>query len=83
MTVLGPLLFLLYINDITSQIKNVNIRLFAYHTSLFIDVDDRTHTALWLENDLETITLWGKQWLVDFAPEKTKSLIISNKRDAY
>ena len=82
-SVLGPLLFLLYINDITSQIRNVNIRLFADDTCLFIDVDDRINTALRLEKDLETINLWGKQWLVDFAPEKTKSLIISNKRDAY
>ena len=82
-SVLGPLLFLLYINDITSQIKNVNIRLFADDTCLFIDVDDRINTALQLEEDLETINLWGEQWLVDFAPEKTKSLIISNKRDAY
>ena len=82
-SVLGPLLFLLYINDITSQIKNSNIRLFADDTCLFLEVEDRNITGQKIEEDLEAIKHWGEQWLVNFAPEKTKSLIISNKRDAY
>ena len=38
-SILGPLLFLLYINDIVNDIGS-NIRLFADDTSLFIIVDD-------------------------------------------
>ncbi len=38
--VLGPLLFLLYINDLTAVIAHCNIRLFADDTCLFIEVDN-------------------------------------------
>ena len=38
-SVLGPFLFLLFINDITNQVSS-NIRLFADDTSLFVVVDD-------------------------------------------
>ena len=34
-----------------------------------------------LESDLSGISSWSDRWLVTFAPEKTKSMIISNKQD--
>ena len=82
-SVLGPLLFLIYINDVTAVVNHCKIRLFADDTCLFIEVDDRENTAAQIEQDLENIVKWSDQWLVAFAPEKTKSLTISNKRDAH
>ena len=81
-SVLGPLLFILYINDITSVVRHSNIRLFADDTCLFIEVDDRVETVSKLEGDLLNIEQWADKWLVSFAPEKTKSLTVSNKRDS-
>jgi len=81
-SVLGPLLFIIYINDISSVINHCNIRLFADDTCLFIEVDNRADTATNIENDLANIEKWAERWLVTFAPEKTKSLTISNKHDA-
>ena len=80
-SVLGPLLFLLYINDITHAISNCQIRLFADDTCLFIEVDNREETALLLNHDLESLHKWSVEWLVDFSETKTKSMIISNKKD--
>jgi hypothetical protein len=78
-SVLGPLLFLIFINDITHIVKHCHIRMFADDTSLFIEVDDRISAAERLESDLTAISTCAKTWLVKFSPPKTESLIISNK----
>ena len=81
-SILGPLLFLIYINDIVNDISSA-IRIFADDTCLFIEVDDRVRTANLLDADLSAIDAWAKQWIVAFPPAKTKSLIVSNKFDAH
>ena len=77
-SILGPLLFLLYINDIVNDIGS-NIRLFADDTSLYIVVDDPITAANCLNTDLEKISRWAATWLVSFNPAKTESLLISRK----
>ena len=77
-SILGPLLFLLYINDIVKDIGS-NIRLFADDTSLYIVVEDPTLAAELLNADMEKVARWAKQWLVSFNPFKTESLLISRK----
>ena len=54
-SVLGPLLFLVYINDLTDGISS-NMKLFADDSSLFSRVTDVTDTHEKLLNDLGTIT---------------------------
>ena len=54
-SILGSLLFLLYINDIVEDI-NSSIRLFADDTSLYIIVDDAIQAAETLNSDLEKIS---------------------------
>ncbi|KAK3097835.1 hypothetical protein FSP39_013615 [Pinctada imbricata] len=78
-SILGPILFLVYINDIVCEIST-NIRLFADDTSLYIIVDNPIDSAELLNNDLDKIHTWSRQWLVDFNPNKTESLLISTKR---
>ena len=82
-SVLGPLLFLLYINDITQEVSNCHIRLFADDTCLFIEVNDRATAAEQINTDLQHLSQWADKWLVTFSPPKTKLLTISNKKDAY
>ena len=77
-SILGPLLFLLFINDIVTDIGS-NIRLFADDTSLYMIVDNPTATAELLNLDLEKIIEWAKTWLVTFNPLKTEALLISRK----
>ena len=82
-SVLGPLLFLVYINDLTNVVQDCSIRLFADDTCLFIEVDNRTETSVKVNNDLSRINNWSKDWLVQFSAAKTKSLIISTKKDVH
>ena len=82
-SVLGPLLFLIYINDVTTVVNHCTITLFADDTCLFIEVDDRQNTVSHIEQDLKNIDNWACKWLVAFAPEKTKSLTVSNKHDVH
>ena len=63
----GPLLFLLYINDIVKNI-GANIRLFADDTSLFIIVDNPTTAALCLNSDLEKTLSLGCYLVSHFQP---------------
>ena len=77
-SVLGPLLFLIFINNIVCSIKSV-IKLFANDTSMSLghtNPDIRTET---LTNDLEKISEWAKLWKVKFNEEKTE--LVNIKRD--
>ena len=73
-SVLGPLLFLIYINDLTENISS-QMKLFADDSSLFVKVNDVDTTQRILENDLKTIASWAHQWKMKFNPDVTKAAI--------
>ena len=79
-SVLGPLLFLIYINDIVVDIHS-SIRLFADDTSLYIIVDNPQQTANLLNADLGKIHVWTSRRLVSFNPSKFDSLTFSRKQN--
>ena len=77
-SILGPLLFLLFINDIVTEIGS-NIKLFADDTSLYLIVEDPVTAADLMDIDLDKIHTWAETWLVKFNPHKTEELVISRK----
>ena len=62
-SILGPLLFLVFTNDIVEEI-NSSIRLFADDTSLYIVVDDLFDSAIKLNADLLRLDMLASMWLV-------------------
>ena len=77
-SILGPLLFLIYTNDITDDIDS-DILLFADDTCLLEPITDRLLSFNKINKDLQTLADWASQWLVKFNPTKTKYMIFSKK----
>ena len=81
-SVLGPLFFLVYINDLVGNIS-AGVRLFADDTFLFAIVYDKSVAADQLNRDLETISDWAYLWKMQFNSDKTKQaiqVILSQKK---
>ena len=75
---LGPLLFIIYINDIGEGLES-ELLIFADDCSLLASGKDPTETTEKLNRDLNKISLWAKKWKVTFNAGKSKDLIFSNK----
>ena len=70
-TVLGPLLFLVYINDLP-LVVNSQIRLFADDALIYRKVEN-IHDARQLQHDLDNLVNWEQHWSMEFNPDKCKS----------
>ncbi|KAK7108399.1 hypothetical protein V1264_016145 [Littorina saxatilis] len=77
-SVLGPMLFVLYINDLPNVVANY-VRIFADDTKVYTrsDVEGAPQT---LQKDLDSLQDWSQQWLMNFHPEKCHVLKLGNKR---
>jgi len=76
-SVLGPLLFVLFINDLPDNIKS-QVFMFADDTKLYREVtsiEDQTQ----LQIDLDKLQDWSNKWLLKFHPGKCKVLRIGTK----
>ena len=70
-SILGPLLFLIYINDLPNGL-NSNAKLFADDTSLFSVVRNITDSANLLNSDLSKIKEWALQWKILIRTQQNK-----------
>ena len=81
-SVLGPLLFLIYINDLEEGILS-HVKFFADDTSLFSIIKDPMVSAHELQQDLNLISEWARQWKMSFNPDPTKQaeeILFSHKK---
>ena len=80
-SVLGSLLFLIYINDITNDLES-DCLLYADDTSLFDIVDSPDVSSTKLNNDLHKIDNWARASMASITinPTKTECITFSVKR---
>ena len=77
-SVLGPTLFLAYINDLPEQVKS-NVRLFADDTALYLTFS-KSLTPSILQQDLQHLESWEKAWDMEFNPSKCQVIHITRSR---
>ena len=77
-SVLGPLLFLCYINDLPACVSS-HIRLFDDDCLLYRTINAQHDTVI-LQEDLNTSQQWEAKWLTSFNPDKCEVLRVTNKR---
>ena len=76
-SILGPLFFLVYINDLDTGVK-CNVKLSADDTSLFTVAEDSNLAADDMNHDLELIRQWAYDWKMSFNPDPQKQAVELN-----
>ena len=76
-SVLGPLLFLIYISDMPLTVESI-LALFAEVSFLYRIIRNLNDTTI-LQSDLDKLQKWEDDWSMEFHPKKCKVLRITNK----
>jgi len=78
-SVLGPILFLIFIDDLPQYTKSSKVRLFADDTIVYLTISsiDDCHK---LQEDMNGLEIWESDWLMEFHPAKCNILRITRKK---
>ena len=74
-SVLGPLLFVVFINDMPAVVNHI-IKLFADDSKLIGVIKNNSDLEL-VQKDLDALVCWAKEWRMLFHPDKCKVMSIS------
>ena len=77
-SVLGPCLFLYYINDLPEGLRS-KVRLFADDTIIYLTITGDDDTAR-LQHDLDLLAKWELHWQMEFHPDKCQTLSITRRK---
>jgi len=80
-SVLGPLLWNVYFNDILQLIPEATAYADDCTLTFTCERNERHNTVVRINQALQSIASWAKRWQVTFAPEKTQAALISRRQD--
>ena len=80
-SVLGPILFIYYINDLP-EVINSDLKIFADDTKAFSEIKSTEDRDI-LQNDLNALVDWSEKWLLKFNSKKCKVLHIGKNNPKY
>ena len=80
-SVLGPMLFVLYINDLPDVVdKNTHIFLFVDDTKAFRHIKSSEDNLI-LQRDIDSMVTWSNIWLLKFHPQKCNMMHMGKTHD--
>ena len=84
-SILGPLFFLLYINDLVESVENCRIYLYADDCALFLSMDESSayNSHLLIQNDLDRMSHWSRTWKLYFKASKSKEILFKSPLKHY
>ena len=74
-SVLGPLLFLIYINDLQNCMISTP-RLFGNDTAVLIHVNSLTELEIKINRELENLVVWTRKNNLTINPMKSQAMIV-------
>ena len=77
-SVLGPILFLVYINDLTEELSS-QVRLFADDTAVYLKIGGSDDERV-IQDDLDRLSVWEDQWDMEFNPTKCQVVRVSTSK---
>ena len=81
-SVLGPTLFIYFINDLPNIIKHSKVKVFADDTKIYNSINDVNDTKC-LQNTIDEMFSWTNKWLLKFNKEKCKVLHLGKNNSKY
>eukprot|EP00106_Octopus_bimaculoides_P013834 XP_014781276.1 PREDICTED: RNA-directed DNA polymerase from mobile element jockey-like [Octopus bimaculoides] len=84
-SILGPLLFVDYINDIDANLKNVTVLKYADDIKLYLGIKrtDSMHYRSFLQSELNTMQKWITDWQLKLAVDKCITMHFGRKNPAF
>ena len=78
-SVLGPILFLVYINDLPDDIVS-QVRLFADYTAIYLTLENKNDSDK-RQRDLDSLQTWEARWDMEFNPSKCQVVRVTSSRN--
>ena len=83
-SVLGPTLFIYFINDLPNVVKSSKVKIFADDTKVYNSIKNPDNVKC-LQNSIDEMFLWTQKWLLKFNKDKCKVLHLgkNNPKNKY
>ena len=79
-TILGPILFIIYINDISTDLTST-VKIYADDTKIYRTIGSPDVDIPALQCDLDRLGVWANKWQMNFNPDKCEVMRITHRKD--
>ena len=79
-SILGPLLFTIFVNDLPNTIQKCRIKQYADDTTVTCVADDHTALEMMMESDMQRISQWADKNGLKLNIKKTQLLLLGRRR---